>query len=321
MDALLKARERDRDQVMSGAAALLRKLDWVDGENQAPPSRQSVLSTPRSKSSYVPGSAAQNKSADEDAERAAATLSAAVLDLEAQIAAEESELEALLSDEQQLVQTLEGVETERIELETELLQQRRVEFRQQASAKLLQLQLTVATQLYGVAESLSHVAAAPSVPQSNKRTSNAKQLTDKSGSASSGEEAKSGWVADQLRHKEREVEELRRALKRQQHLVDDAHRQLLELTVGKRGKPLGAAGAVDLAGTDLGALRASLAEQEMRRLMAEARADELQAQVRLFEEQGLRLRLHPPPMPPSHHDGVTFDRVDQVGVAFTPGLE
>ena len=321
MDALLKARERDRDQVMSGAAALLRKLDWVDGENQAPPSRQSVLSTPRSKSSYVPGSAAQNKSADEDAERAAATLSAAVLDLEAQIAAEESELEALLSDEQQLVQTLEGVESERIELETELLQQRRVEFRQQASAKLLQLQLTVATQLYGVAESLSHVAAAPSVPQSNKRTSNAKQLTDKSGSASSGEEAKSGWVADQLRHKEREVEELRRALKRQQHLVDDAHRQLLELTVGKRGKPLGAAGAVDLAGTDLGALRASLAEQEMRRLMAEARADELQAQVRLFEEQGLRLRLHPPPMPPSHHDGVTFDRVDQVGVAFTPGLE
>ena len=178
MDALLKARERDRDQVMSGAAALLRKLDWVDGENQAPPSRQSVLSTPRSKSSYVPGSAAQNKSADEDAERAAATLSAAVLDLEAQIAAEESELEALLSDEQQLVQTLEGVESERIELETELLQQRRVEFRQQASAKLLQLQLTVATQLYGVAESLSHVAAAPSVPQSNKRT-NAKQLTDK----------------------------------------------------------------------------------------------------------------------------------------------
>ena len=321
MDALLKARERDRDQVMSGAAALLRKLDWVDGENQAPPSRQSVLSTPRSKSSYVPGSAAQNKSADEDAERAAATLSAAVLDLEAQIAAEESELEALLSDEQQLVQTLEGVESERIELETELLQQRRVEFRQQASAKLLQLQLTVATQLYGVAESLSHVAAAPSVPQSNKRTSNAKQLTDKSGSASSGEEAKSGWGADQLRHKEREVEELRRALKRQQHLVDDAHRQLLELTVGKRGKPLGAAGAVDLAGTDLGALRASLAEQEMRRLMAEARADELQAQVRLFEEQGLRLRLHPPPMPPSHHDGVTFDRVDQVGVAFTPGLE
>ena len=219
------------------------------------------------------------------------------------------------------MQTLEGVESERIELETELLQQRRVEFRQQASAKLLQLQLTVATQLYGVAESLSHVAAAPSVPQSNKRTSNAKQLTDKSGSASSGEEAKSGWVADQLRHKEREVEELRRALKRQQHLVDDAHRQLLELTVGKRGKPLGAAGAVDLAGTDLGALRASLAEQEMRRLMAEARADELQAQVRLFEEQGLRLRLHPPPMPPSHHDGVTFDRVDQVGVAFTPGLE
>ena len=40
-----------------------------------------------------------------------------------------------------------------------------------------------------------------------------------------------------------------------------------------------------------------LAEQEMRRLMAEARADELFAQLRLFEERGLRLRLHPPQPP------------------------
>ena len=31
-------------------------------------------------------------------------------------------------------------------------------------------------------------------------------------------------------------------------------------------------------------------------MVAEARCDELQAQVRLFEEQGLRLRLHPAPV-------------------------
>ena len=45
------------------------------------------------------------------------------------------------------------------------------------------------------------------------------------------------------------------------------------------------------------ALRATLAEMETARMLAEARADELAAQVRLLEEQGLRLRLHPPPPP------------------------
>lgn len=148
-----------------------------------------------------------------------------------------------------------------------------------ASAKLLQLQLTVATQLYGVAESLSHVAAA-----TPSRAGGA------SGHPLSSAGGISGWVPDAMRHREREVEELRRALKRQQQLVSDAHRQLLELST--RRKPLGAAGT---ASDDVQELRAALAEQEMRRMMAEARTDELQAQVRLFEEQGLRLRLHPEP--------------------------
>ena len=71
-------------------------------------------------------------------------------------------------------------------------------------------------------------------------------------------------------------------------LTDDVDGVLLELAT--RGRPLGAAAAVS---SDVTELRAALAEQEMRRLMAEARADELAAQVRLFEERGLRLRLHP----------------------------
>jgi hypothetical protein len=145
----------------------------------------------------------------------------------------------------------------------------------------------VATQLYGVAESLSHVTAAPNPSGGGGKGGNAQKG---GGMAPTGSK---WWVPDALRHRDREVEEMRRALKRQQQLVSDAHRQLLELSTRRR--PLGAAGA---APDDLGELRAALAEQEMRRLMAEARADELQAQVRLFEEQGLRLRLHPTPLPP-----------------------
>ena len=50
-------------------------------------------------------------------------------------------------------------------------------------------------------------------------------------------------------------------------------------------------------GDDVHELQAAVAEQEMRRLIAEARCDELSAQVRLLEEKGLRLRLHPPAPP------------------------
>ena len=93
-------------------------------------------------------------------------------------------------------------------------------------------------------------------------------------------------LPDVLRQRDQEIEELRRALKRQKLLVADAHRQLLEVSTRKR--PMGALRKVS---DDVNELRAALAEQEMRRLMAEARADELLVQVRLLEERGLRLRL------------------------------
>ena len=117
----------------------------------------------------------------------------------------------------------------------------------------MQLQLTVATQLYGVAESLSQVAATPS------------------GRARGADKV----LPDAVRQRDRENDELRRALKRQQQLAADAHRQLLELSTRKR--PLGAAAQPR---DNVYDLRTALAEQEMRRLMAEARADELAAQVR-----------------------------------------
>ena len=159
-----------------------------------------------------------------------------------------------------------SAQAQRAGAEAQLKQRRRLEARQQAGAKLLQLQLTVATQLYGVAESLSQVAATPS------------------GRARGADKV----LPDAVRQRDRENFELRRALKRQQQLTADAHRQLLELSTRKR--PLGAAAQPH---DNVYDLRTALAEQEMRRLMAEARADELAAQVRLFEERGLRLRLHP----------------------------
>ena len=72
----------------------------------------------------------------------------------------------------------------------------------------------------------------------------------------------------------------------------------LSSELSTRKQPLGAAATTN---DDVHALRAALAEQEMLKLMAEARSDELQAQVRLFEEQGLRLRLHPPVESDSPH--------------------
>ena len=41
---------------------------------------------------------------------------------------------------------------------------------------------------------------------------------------------------------------------------------------------------------EVDAMRAAIAENQTARLLAEARADELQAQVELLEEQGLRHR-------------------------------
>eukprot|EP00326_Haptolina_ericina_P027866 CAMPEP_0181176272 /NCGR_PEP_ID=MMETSP1096-20121128/4539_1 /TAXON_ID=156174 ORGANISM="Chrysochromulina ericina, Strain CCMP281" /NCGR_SAMPLE_ID=MMETSP1096 /ASSEMBLY_ACC=CAM_ASM_000453 /LENGTH=157 /DNA_ID=CAMNT_0023264345 /DNA_START=1 /DNA_END=474 /DNA_ORIENTATION=+ len=130
-----------------------------------------------------------------------------------------------------------------------------------AGSKLIEVQLAIHQQLYSVADQIAQVQAAnPSALHSQPE------------------------VID----RDKEVEELSRALRRQQQLVHDAHRQLLELSTKR--KPLGVASAH----AEVGALRAALGEQEVGRMVAEARADELQAQVRLLEEQGLRLRLHPP---------------------------
>ena len=256
----------------SPVGELLSKLDWVEP----------VLATP------LPFPLAQHvdQAADDDLdaakadeERQLSELEASIVQMEAQLAAEDEELAQITREQEEVAAALAAADAAHVDVDAQLQQHNRVEARQQASAKLLQLQLTVATQLYGVAESLSHVAAAG---YTGSRTGSGKD-----------DLRRGGCAADALRHRDREVEELRRALKRQQQLVADAHRQLLELSTRRR--PLGAAGVSD--GID--ALRAALAEQEMRRLMAEARCDELQAQVRLFEEQGLRLRLHPPP-PATH---------------------
>lgn len=115
-----------------------------------------------------------------------------------------------------------------------------------ASTKLLELQLSVTQQLHGVDESLSQIPAASS--------------------------PSAATIID-LHQREKELEELSRALRRQHQLVHDAHRQLLE--VSTKRKPLGAASAH----VEADALRAALAEQEVARMIAEARVDELQAQV------------------------------------------
>ena len=274
-------------EVEEAAAALLAKLD------ASSPSARALLAAADDGDLLAAPS-----SATEDLELQALTL--AVQDLETQIAAEEMAIAQCERDAERAAETLAGAKAQRDDAEATLQQHRRVESRQRASAKLLQLQLTVATQLYGVAESLSHVAAAPGNggrTGGTRSSAGAKGGYSSKGSSGTGAgDGGGGWVPDALRHRDREVEELRRALKRQRQLVADAHRQLLELSTRKQ--PLGAAATTN---DDVHALRAALAEQEMLKLMAEARSDELQAQVRLFEEQGLRLRLHPPVESDSPH--------------------
>ena len=115
-----------------------------------------------------------------------------------------------------------------------------------AGSKLIEVQLAIHQQLYSVADQIAQVQAAnPSALHSQPE------------------------VID----RDKEVEELSRALRRQQQLVHDAHRQLLELSTKR--KPLGVASAH----AEVGALRAALGEQEVGRMVAEARADELQAQA------------------------------------------
>jgi len=185
------------------------------------------------------------------------------MELERQLAGEDDAIAALRQEHSRTSVSLSAMESELADLTAQLQQRQRTHSRQVSAAKLLQLQLTVATQLYGVAASLTQVTAA---------------------AASSG-----GCVDEAAVARDSEVNELRRALKRQKNLVTDAHRQLLELSTRK--KPLG---AVSQMPADVNALRAAVAEQEMARMMAEARADELHAQMKLLEERALRRRLHRP---------------------------
>ena len=189
-------------------------------------------------------------------------LQMAVMELERQLAGEDDAIAALRQEHSRTSVSLSAMESELADLTAQLQQRQRTQSRQVSAAKLLQLQLTVATQLYGVAASLTQVTAA----------------------AASGSCVDEAAVA-----RDSEVNELRRALKRQKNLVTDAHRQLLELSTRK--KPLG---AVSQTPADVNALRAAVAEQEMARMMAEARADELHAQMKLLEERALRRRLHRP---------------------------
>lgn len=186
-----------------------------------------------------------------------------VRELQECLRSEEEGLARVQEESTQVKEQIEATIRERHALERRLKQHQRRDERLVATSKLVKLQLAVAMQLNGVAEQLARLPAA-STPQHH-------------------------WMPDALHDRDREVEELKRALKRQQQLVADAHRQLLELATKR--KPMGAASAH----VEVDALRTALGEQELARLRAEARADELQAQVRLLEEQGLRLRLHLPP--------------------------
>jgi len=187
---------------------------------------------------------------------AVAALERAVADLEAQAASEaatSSELEASIAREEA---ALVAKRQERQDVERRLAQQ-------QGVAKLLELQLQVQQQVSAVAGSLSQVS-----------------------------NAESAWMPGALKQREQEVDALSSALKRQQKISHDAHRELLKLSAAKKRAAAGGSRAAEAE-----ALRATLAEMETARMLAEARADELAAQVRLLEEQGLRLRLHPPPPP------------------------
>ena len=193
---------------------------------------------------------------------AVAALERAVADLEAQAASEaatSSELEASIAREEA---ALVAKRQERQDVERRLAQQQRFEQREEGVAKLLELQLQVQQQVSAVAGSLSQVS-----------------------------NAESAWMPGALKQREQEVDALSSALKRQQKISHDAHRELLKLSAAKKRAAAGGSRAAEQA------LRATLAEMETARMLAEARADELAAQVRLLEEQGLRLRLHPPPPP------------------------
>ena len=125
-----------------------------------------------------------------------AALERAVADLEAQAASEaatSSELEASIAREEA---ALVAKRQERQDVERRLAQQQRFEQREEGVAKLLELQLQVQQQVSAVAGSLSQVS-----------------------------NAESAWMPGALKQREQEVDALSSALKRQQQISHDAHRE------------------------------------------------------------------------------------------------
>jgi len=170
------------------------------------------------------------------------------------------------------------------DLEARLLQQQRADARQQSSTKLLQLQFNIASQIYELSEAIMAQPAAE----------------------------KNAWVPTALHEREREVDTLKKALKQQQRLTHEAQQQVLEMTRRKKSA------AVGTRAEETESLRAALLEQEIARVAAEARADQLEGQVRLLEEQALRRRLHPVPRQ-DHEQEVIAKPAARVIIPCSPG--
>ena len=147
-----------------------------------------------------------------------------------------------------------------LEVNARLQQQQRSESRQQSTTKRLHLQLTLAKQLCEIAETMTQLPAA--------------------------EERE--WLPGALRSREQEVAALAKALKRQRQLAADAQQQLLQFTRRRRDAAIGSRAE------ETERLRVALTESELARAAAAARADQLEDQMRLLEQHGLSMQLHPP---------------------------
>ena len=192
-------------------------------------------------------------------------VAAVVQRLTAVLAAEDAELARMADEERQLQAAVAAAAYDRAELEARLEAEEEKAARSATVSKLLQIELTVTEQLFASLDSLLKVHDATDGTDEGRR--------------------KPGSYAAAIE----EVEQLTRALKRQQQLVSHAHRQLLEISTKR--KPIGVVGATPVS-TD--ALRAALAEQEVARLMAEARSAQLEEQMQLMEEHALAGLLQRP---------------------------
>lgn len=164
-------------------------------------------------------------------------------------------------EQQQQAAALAQARQHTLEVRARLEQQQRSQVRQQSTTKLLNLQLTIARQLSEIAETMAHLPAA------DERE----------------------WLPGALRSREQEVAALAKALKRQRQLADDAQQQLLQFTRRRRDAAIGSRAE------EVERLRVALTESELARAAAAARADQLEDQMRLLEQHGLQMALHPPP--------------------------